>query len=78
MKRVRLKVAATVPVVLGEGIPDRHDWMPAGSECDLADEHFDASIHEPIVEPVTDSPAPESPAASAQGTDSATSADPSV
>jgi hypothetical protein len=140
--RVRLKVAATVPTVVAEGqsAPARHDWMPAGTECDLDEEHFDPSIHENLGDPLppaklpekteleamtnsqvgqaisnafqelwdrlrtaesrvleleaklpkgadappsvptpppSDSPAPESPAASAQGTDSATSADPS-
>lgn len=45
--RVRLKVAATVPVVW-DGKTVRHDWMPAGSEVDLPEEDFHPDVHEDI------------------------------
>jgi hypothetical protein len=52
--RVRLKVAATVPIVWGDKTV-RHDWMPAGSEVDLPEEDFSPDVHEKLV---TESAAP--------------------
>lgn len=45
MIRVKLKVAATIPVV-SEGVTIRHDWAPAGTECDLPEEDFSPDVHE--------------------------------
>ena len=47
MLRVKLKVAATVPVV-SEGKTVRHDWTPAGSEVDLPEEDFSPEVHEEL------------------------------
>jgi hypothetical protein len=47
MLRVKLKVAATVPIVWG-GKTVRHDWMPAGSEVDLPEEDFSPDVHQKL------------------------------
>lgn len=64
MKRVRLKSAAEVPA---SHHASGRLWLPAGAECDMPDEMFDASVHEDLTpppaaeaaEPLSTTPSPE-------------------